>query len=513
MKKLYIFISLNVAFASVTLSQKVSETVQTPNTENAIHLGDVKFIGKNNNSFFIVSTAGDYLKCYSLDKCSQIFSKKLSDVSIEKKKLEFSKAVMLKGKIYTFYCYYDKSLKKSSLFYSEINTETGEPIVNLKELSICSLNAKYGYSDIIEISSDSSLVMIVRPTLIEKGEVITINVLTFDHSMKNLTDKTITKPYPNNSFFEKDKYSIDSKGNIYCVVDVVPYKKIKLYGTYIYALTASDNDFVEIQLPEPEKSIKTIIAGRGVDGKVIYSGVYINTKNLSELGLFAFKFSKEGKTVSTCNYYPFTSEMQVKLNGSFYKEDWAVKNGYAAREIIPLEDGGFIFTSERYVKYDHVKPNGLSWKSYHYGDMIVARIDSSLKFMWTNVSPKMQCHTDDRSRIYLYNDYLYSFSTAVSNKYVYLFFNDSPKNSAVTADNVYNGEKIYKQTRDDIEQSVPVYHAIDISTGKLVSRNNINLKDASTSTLAPLYSTRISKSSFLIVKRSEFYVVSSFSID
>ncbi|WP_452232913.1 hypothetical protein [Lacinutrix sp. MEBiC02595] len=390
----------------------------------------------------------------------------------------------LQDKYYFFYSSWSgKKTKQERLYYREINFSTGAFIGEAKNLitvhgklagspkrSYTNSGSFFGSGIVNKFSfltsKDASKILIQyrrKPTVkrdTKSYDIIGVNV--FNSALEKLWSEDYKMPYTERKMDILD-YAVDSRGKGYMVVRVFhddsnDDKKRDKSNYHIEMLAFSENNS-EIQKSKmnlEDKFINGISLFELDNDLMVCAGFYSKLISGSEKshrgkdlkrgnadGLFTFKLSKEG-TIVDQNTYEIPAEIIGQYLGKRGKKKMEKKDKKDKAEFVDLllkdliinPDGSLLLIGEQtYVQVHHnFNQYGGGGESYtfHYKDMLVAKIDTSSKLAWMKKLPKRQSGSPkmfgsiyDTSKIYQ-GGMSYSYLFTKGNHY--LIFLDNVKN-------------------------------------------------------------------------------------
>ncbi len=362
--------------------------------------------------------------------------------------------IKLNNKIYIFYSLYDKKNITEQLFYKELDISSLTFSNTKKILSVKNKITGYysvsnwfnihieGKFNIYSSFDNSKFVVQYRKKPKEKKDKINhdvIGIFVFDNEFNKVWGKEIKMPYTEAKMNNID-YQVDSKGIVYLLAEVyntdVTRKYIHDNKNYHLEILKIDNGALEtIKLDEGNKNITDAWLYDGPKGDIYLSGFYSKDKYwVKSDGIFLIKIKEDG-AVQKPAYYEFP----LSLLNMYEKERTQKKNkknkkkkekrrpdfsNLELREIHVQNDGSIIIIGEQYYVVEHTYTDSKGYThttyTYHYHDILVAKITVNGELSWMKKLPKVQIGSVGRGGM--------SFKYIKQGNYHYFFYLDNIKN-------------------------------------------------------------------------------------
>ena len=242
-------------------------------------------------------------------------------------------------------------------------------------------------------------------------------------------------------------------------------KKKKEGGKYQYELTRITKDSEKTQVFDTDQhfaaSLKTII----FSDRLTCIGFYSDRNDNRYKGISYFELDPVTLDIRKSKFNPFTEQFMIDKYGK--DKDKELKN-LSFRKIIILSNGDIVFNAEEfYVITNYVStPQGsYTTTTYHYDDIVSARIGANGEIVWARNINKRQATGGDESYI--------SYTSTAKDNNAYFFINTGEKVKKLSNDRIQfgqtstkhsnlnvikinqNGDFDYKELLDDKENEVP----------------------------------------------------------
>lgn len=321
------------------------------------------------------------------------------------------------------------------------------------------LRIPFGYA----LSPDSTRIMFYSWTYAVAKDPVKMEIHVLDKSMERQWSKRFLLPNKNANFYIYG-CKVDNEGNAYLLCE--DYKG-KVGGRiqedkierFVLRLSENSSEATSFVIQLPDKVISDLQFTMDKAGNLYGGGIYKESKKINQDGVFAYRIDQK-----TQGY----QKREIPIS----KEDYQAMHAYAGPE------GKHVSGTRQFRNYflDQViwDEQGLSLigeqrvfdsDKDRYGDLLVIRLDTSLRKQWALRIPKNQ--TASWTQPYFAS---YSFLTRSDKQYV--VFNDHEDNMP-TADGLPSGIK----TLDlDITFNRPksFVHLIEIMANGQLQHQNIN---------------------------------------
>lgn len=293
-----------------------------------------------------------------------------------------------------------------------------------------------------------------------------IGLVGFDSDLNKTSDRKIKMPYTERRMDNLD-FQLDNSGNVFTLNKIFEddsnkdkKKKddeVPNYHIEVFALKPGDEAFKTVKVESGQYFINKLQIYDSPDGEMILAGFY--NKNLAKGGFFSKgeyagfdptsncdglllgKLKIDG-TVSQLKTYeiPVALLDQNESKKTQRKNAKKEESGESAkftdlhsRGIKINKDGSVIFLAEQYYMKQHTTAGGPNMSSrtywtYHYNEILVAKLMPDGTMAWMKKIPKMQYGTQGRGSM--------SFNYFRNGTDNFLVFFDNPDNVDLPADEV-----------------------------------------------------------------------------
>lgn len=335
---------------------------------------------------------------------------KRAKVSDLPKGFQIEALTWLGGKIYLFFALWDKESEMQQLFAREIDFDNCQFKGEAKK--IIALKGKLAYPAFSFLYSQDKSMMLIQSR--RKPEKVRddlsydkIIMHVFNENLSLVANNEIKMPYTEKQMDNVD-YSIDSEGNPYILAKVRPDgsdnnvkgkrgDKVANYHIELFKINVKAATIKVSKVEVEDKFIAEIWLYEGTDNTMLCAGYYNKNAGSGADGLFLFRISKEGD-IEHKKFYEIPVEIlnQYISVSAQNKNERKEKNGNAEflnlelRELIVQDDNSIILIGEQFyvtVSYDS---KGNARYTYHYDDMLIAKIAPNGELAWMRKLPKRQ---------------------------------------------------------------------------------------------------------------------------
>ena len=236
-----------------------------------------------------------------------------------------------------------------------------------------------------------------------------IGMHVFDKDLKEIWANKVQMPYTEKKM-DNLNYSVDSKGNVYIVTRVFNDNTTDLkkrgeedanYHLEILKAAAPSGNITSTKVDIADKFVQTVWLYESAQGPMICAGFYNKGREINNVdGIILFKLGQDGKVFNTNAYEipvevlnQYASGKEKRKNERKDDDDRAEFENLILRHVVVNDDGSIILTSEQAYMRTHTSyMNGRSntYVTYHYNDMLVAKIGATGKLVWMKKLPKRQ---------------------------------------------------------------------------------------------------------------------------
>ena len=410
-----------------------------------------------------------------------------NDFNKELKGRDFDQFFMLQNKMLVLANEYNKKQKLLTLSVAEVDKTTGQLSSDWRELTEFQKDDKRDDINYRVALNDDSTKMVIVSSVVGKSKN-TYNVQEFDNNFQASKPVIISNEFDSETFQLEDVLYSDQK-RITLVGRVYKYeegkkKKSKFLDFENYNIRMYDENGKQISEINTAINGKWLMSTKLVQKKnndLVLAAFYSNNKKGKTIdGMLIQRINPEnGNIISTKEKEINASLLSAASDGSDVTEDTnddetkaerkerekldKIKDdgeGFSKymqfRDIFYTADKGLVILAEKYHYYTYTTQsyspgmNGSAgqWTTTNYsvyecGDLMMCKVDADGNIGWIKVLPKAQREVimTGRNSFGLtansfFNPSNMPFYAGVGmlekNNYLYIFFNDSPKNSAVT---------------------------------------------------------------------------------
>jgi len=400
-----------------------------------------KVLGADDNTAYIVKTRVKYfVKDEILVESHDLNTMRVKKSAVlplkyKNKKMQFEFIVFFNDRLWLFTSYNNSQRKKNYLMRQEIDTQSLQVIGDLIKVSEISSKSWINRGDFqAVISHKKSKLLIFNSPAYNKNAADEFSLTVFDENMEQLWTKNVTVPYKD-KLFGFEKLVVDEEGNAY--VQSIIYegkaKKMRMgrpnysYKIFSYTDLGTTANEYPVRL-DNGRFITDLTFGINRKGNIICGGFYSDENAYTIRGTYFLTIDQQSKAIMSEG----TKAFEADFLQAFFSERKA-KSGkelanYYLDDIILRNDGGALLFAEQY--YERVITNPVNTgvgppqyqtsTRYYYTDIIVISINPDNSIDWATKVPKRHVSTDD-------GGYYSSYAKVVSNKKIYLVFNDYPK--------------------------------------------------------------------------------------
>lgn len=488
MKYLFILSSLFVHYAH---SQNLSFNVKWGNELEASRRSSLSdIIGYDGTGIYAVKVRTHGLgasRSFTLDHFDQNFAQtKTFDLDLKEdgNECEVSEVLQLKGKLYIFYYYQEKKLKRNLFFVDEIDKATLQPKKQKRKIGEIdySGNSHRNSGDFsVRVSRDSSKVVVFYSLPDTKGDPEAFGFHVLDDNLKSLWEKNVTIPYKD-GLFDVERFRVDNNGNVYLLGLLFKDKrKKKRHGdpnyTYeAFAYSNNGNSVKQYTLSLDDRFI-TDMQIEILNNNLVCAGFYSTKGTFSIRGTYSLTVDINTKAVKTKSFKEFdidfiTQNMSKRdakrAQRKEEKGDEPELYEYDLDKLLIGKDGSAMLIGEQYyvnavtsTTYINGRPNTRTVYHYYYNDIIAVKIDAAGQIIWAEKVAKQQHTISD-------DGFFSSYSMAIVNGKICFIFNDNPENLNYDGKGRpanYNAKKsvvvLVSLDKDGKQAKQPIFNTVD----------------------------------------------------
>lgn len=420
-----------LAFGQKKFTFKLGQEYSLPKKSD-----DLAFIGNNEDGIINLSLKKDELYITRFDgKTLKTTSEKEVALDDATRNMNSEVVVEFGNKYYWLNSDWDKSAKIEYLYATEIDINKG--VVNNKRQTLVQsekLSGKLvqsgsgGFVRTMKVvgkyrfnyNSDRTRLLVsyrIHPENKKaKENYDRIGLFVFNESMKKEWGSEFTMPYTE-ALMQTLDYSVDVNGDAYMLVKVFDETDSKskegpAYHLEVFRFTKGKKKPVIAKVDLGNNFLKEASLIESSTHDILVACTYSKkAKKGGTAGIYLGKLNNEnGKLENYKNgYYEFPKEELAKFETAAAKRKMDKKDDYEApnvsvRNVLIEADGSVLIACEEYYQVLHERhstrngvymPTG-SYYTYHYEDILAAKIDAGGNFQWIKKIPKKQRGSDGR---------------------------------------------------------------------------------------------------------------------
>jgi hypothetical protein len=388
------------------------------------------------------SISGEQIFIEQYDASMRLRRSQKVDLRYKGKKREFEDLVYLDNELYLLTSFNNEAKKKNYLFAQVLNRQL-LPRKDLILLGEIDTRDKFreGKFD-LQISRDSSSVLVYNQLPFKKNEPERFALRVFDNKFQELWQQDVTLPYGDGNF-AIEEYRVDKDGNVY-LLGVIYEDRTRVrrngkptYNYTILAYTEKGERAQEYRIDLENQFITDLTFRVANDGNLVCAGFYsekgtysikgtcffhldVNTKEIVHLNLMAFNFDFRTEYMSE-GRKDRLERAEVEGNANRTPELYR----YSLDDLILRSDGGAVLVAEQYYVYQQTYrywDGTLRYDNfYNYNDIIIVNIQPDGAIEWATRIPKRQETLND-------GGYYSSYSMATVRDRFYFIYNDNSRN-------------------------------------------------------------------------------------
>ena len=288
-----------------------------------------------------------------------------------------------------------------------------------------------GTFDFVE-SQDYSKLLVIESPPYEKYNMEKFRLTMYNDSLKQLWTTEIKLPYLDQEFKIIGK-QVDENGNVFLLTTYnnVLSKQNKNRGAMIKNYTVlvynnRKNKLKEFDIQLKDKWVNGLNMSFKKDGNLMVGGFYNDTKEGASSGTICMTIDKDSIVIKNKSLNPFSDGFTNQfVSGRQQSKKMDLKD-FHFDYFVNGHDGSMYMTAEQYFvrtsSYFDQRTGVTNYTYYyHYNDIIVVKIDSDGKELWTKKIAKKQVTSNDNGD--------YSGYVVVPNKNgISVIYNDNLKN-------------------------------------------------------------------------------------
>jgi hypothetical protein len=421
---------------------------------------------------------------------------KESEVEFDSKYISDCRLVNFKNAIFLLYNDYSKENKTTTAYAAEVNTKeakTGK-LTTLGAFESDNLSDQASVN--IQLSTDSSKVMVFAEGPERKKEDKKYFIGVFDNNLNKIWKREVTLPIQEKFVYIADEDFTDD-GNVYVAIKhfdkEVTKQSVRENGkrvpSYTFKLIKySEKEEKEIKLNLNDNFVQGTRILYNPSGLVTIAGMYKKKYNGKLNGVFYAILDPKTNLIKTSKMVDFDADIIKLIDKDGYasdkEKDPGLDSDFKINYIINRNNGSIDLLAEYYqeIEFTRTSSNGATTidTRYQYGDIVNTNIDKDGKVTFTRV-PKNQKMTN-------YKAFLGYYAFSYKDKLV-LIYNDDK-------DNV--DRDLSKKPDDVMRFNKSALVAATISSKGELSREAISDNDDEDYVPTPRYFNKMGEGKFMM---------------
>lgn len=368
--------------------------------------------------------------------------------------------LQLRNKLYLFTSRSSNRERKNTLSVQEINKKTLLPEPTKHRIAEIDFSDERAYNDgsfKVEVSRDSSRILVFYNLPYNKNEPEAFGITVLDDKLQVLWNKEVTLPYAD-GLLDVESFRVDNDGDVYLLALIYNEKrKSKRHGApnfkyQVFAYTDKGNTFKEYPISLQDNFITDMQIEVLNNKNLICAGFYSQKGTFSIRGTYFLTVDLKSKEIKTTSLKEFgidfiTQNMKEreaeKTKRKEAKGEEHELYEYDLKRLLVGKDGSAILLGEQYFVTTTTHSNMVNGSMqtyttthYYYNDIIAVKIDPSGQIAWAEKIAKHQVSSGD-------DGFFSSYTLAIAKGKLCFIFNDNPKNLSYTGvGKVYNYNRL-----------------------------------------------------------------------
>lgn len=348
-----------------------------------------------------------------------------------KKRMQYEFSAKVGTELYAFSSILDRQTRENVLMAQTINPTTLQLSKQPERVASASIrNARNIGTFAYQMSRKKSHILFVGYEPYKRGEQEKFNLFVYDNEMKAQWERAITIPYLD-ELFSIERFLVDDRGDVYVLgkryFDRVQSRRRGKpnYSYVILAYRFQGLEFEEYEIKLKDNFITDLNFTINDAGDLICAGFYSDRGTMSVKGTYFMSIDALTQEQKSEGFKEFDMGFLTQFMNDRQAARGRELYDYRLEEIILRADGGAILIAEQYF-VDRVTTTDFNGAVriqyyYNYNDIIVVNINPDKTIEWAVKVPKRQQTVDDFG-------YFSSFTHAISDRNLYLVFNDNARN-------------------------------------------------------------------------------------
>ncbi|MEO5891585.1 MAG: hypothetical protein ABIQ31_15140 [Ferruginibacter sp.] len=387
---------------------------------------DLAFFGNEKDGIVNLSLKKEELNIIRFDsKSLNQTAEKIIELPEATKNFNSEKVVEFDNNYFWLHSDWDKSAEAEYLYFDKIDVSSGKitdvnhKMIEATKIAGGSTSAtgfyRYKATDKYQYNYDAEQKkLLVSYRLIpeeknDKKNYDKIGLYVFDDHLNKLWGNEYTMPYTE-AIMDNSDFSVDSKGNAYMLAKVYDSDSRKekdkstgapAYHYEVLKFTKDSRKIIIAKVALDDNFIReTSLIENSLHEMIIACTYSKKSKGNGTDGIFLAVLDQNGKIAKYKNgYYAFPLAELEKFESARSKRKMERKDDYEApnlkvRNVLIEGDGSVFIACEEYFVVVNAYTNSSGFitysYTYHYEDMLGAKINASGKFEWLRKIPKRQ---------------------------------------------------------------------------------------------------------------------------
>ncbi len=424
---------------------------------------DLAFLGNEKDGIVNLSIKKDELNIVRFDpKTLNTTNEKVIELPEVTKNFISETVIDFNSNYFWIHSDWDKNEEKEFLYYDKIDVvsgkmaETNHKMFESSKIAGTSSMAgfyQYKTTDKYQYNYDADRKkLLVSYRLVpeernDKKNYDKIGLQVFDENLNKLWGNVFTMPYTE-AVMDNSDFSVDSKGNAYLLAKVYDSEKRRerdkstgapAYHYEVLKFTKDNKKIISATIAINDNFIReTTLIENSLHEMIIACTYSKKSRGTGTDGIFLATLDQNGKIAKYKNgYYEFPLSEIEKFESARTKRRMEKKDDYEipnlkVRDVLIEGDGSVFIACEEYYIISHMYTSSTGYSTYtytyHYEDMLGAKINASGKFEWLRKIPKTQRGGNGRGTM--------SFKLISDASGYYFLYLDNLKNLSIAEDEV-----------------------------------------------------------------------------
>lgn len=397
--------------------------------KNKVSTNPVNILGKDNTGFF-TAERHDKEQSVSITRYNQSNLKtewtKAIAYGAGNPDMRLEEVVYLNNQFYLYTSTFHAESEQLRIYCTILNntgTALGEPALVHYTLSE---GREYAPDFGIELSPDKQKMLVYFDPPFERKTTEALSFKCYASDLDMLWEKEILLPY-RADVIQVHQFALDNDLNLYMMSgrkhsdSFSKLDKVESGKYIMFYYNAKENKLKEYDVTLKDKQIASVGLRFDNNINIVIAGYYSLDYKINISGTFFYTFASKGGGVLAASFMPFKKETTEK----YAAEKPDVIPNLFLKDIVILKDGNTLIIGEQQYRAELVindpVTNAVRTETqFHFGDILVSKLEASGKHIMNTTIAKHQYSTDDLS------DCSFAFYTDRSSSLFY--YNDKPEN-------------------------------------------------------------------------------------